>query len=123
MKRDDMYRFCLQFGTDSEDEIRVGEFLESLGRKKSAIVVNALVEYLDNHPELGSGKDRSQVKISTVTIDALEERIRRLIEERLAGIESSSILSHAAHRAPSEQAKEVSQDIVDMLDDLDLFNM
>lgn len=119
MKRDDMYRFCLQFGTDSEDEIRVGEFLESLGRKKSAVVVNALIDYLDNHPELASGKDRSHVKISTVTIDALEEHIRRLIEERLAGID----LSHAAHSAPSEQAKEVSQDIVDMLDDLDLFNM
>ena len=119
MKRDDMYRFCLQFGTDSEDEIRVGEFLESLGRKKSAVVVNALIEYLDNHPELASGKASRHVKISTVTIDALEEHIRRLIEERLAGID----LSHAAHGAPSEQAKEVSQDIVDMLDDLDLFNM
>lgn len=119
MKREDMYRFCLQFGTDSEDEIRVGEFLESLGRKKSTVVVNALIEYLDNHPEFASGKDRCHVKISTVTIDALEAHIRRLIEERFSGID----LNRAASVVPSEQAKEVSQDIVDMLDDLDLFNM
>ena len=31
MKKDGKYRFTLQFGADSEDQIRVGELLEKLG--------------------------------------------------------------------------------------------
>lgn len=38
MKKDGRYRFTLQFGSDSEEQIRVGEFLESLGNKKSAVM-------------------------------------------------------------------------------------
>ena len=52
MKKDGRYRFTLQFGSDSEEQIRVGEFLESLGNKKSAVMVDVLNEYLLSHPEL-----------------------------------------------------------------------
>ena len=46
MKKDGKYRFTLGFGSDTEEEYRAGEFLESLGNKKSAIIVTALNEYL-----------------------------------------------------------------------------
>ena len=38
------YRFSLQFGADTESKIRIGELLEKLGNKKSALIVPALIE-------------------------------------------------------------------------------
>lgn len=35
MKKDGKYRYSLQFGMGSEEEIRVGELLESLGKKRA----------------------------------------------------------------------------------------
>ncbi len=118
MKRDGMYRYCIQFNAQTEAEIRVGELLEKLGRKKSAVIITALLEYMDNHPELESG-DHRHLKVSTISISSLEEHISRIIEERLSGIDLTSVSS----AGPAAQAKEVSQDIVDMLGDLDLFTI
>ena len=55
MRKDGKYRFTLQFGADSEDQIRVGELLENLGNRKSTIIVSALTDYINAHPELQSG--------------------------------------------------------------------
>ena len=118
MKREGMYRFCIQFGAGSEDEIRVGELLENLGRKKSTVIISALLEYLQNHPELESGGYNSRVQVSTITLSSLEAHITRLIEQKLAAMDFQVLPAAPA----SEQVKEVSQDIVDMLGDLDLFN-
>lgn len=52
MKRDGRYRFSLQFGAETESQVRAGELLEKLGNKKSAVVVAALDAYLETHPEL-----------------------------------------------------------------------
>ena len=38
MKRDGKYRFSLQFGTETTEQIQAGELLERLGNRKSAIV-------------------------------------------------------------------------------------
>ena len=119
MKREGMYRFCIQFGAGSEDEIRVGELLENLGRKKSTVIISALLEYLQNHPELESGGYNSRVQVSTITLSSLEAHITRLIEQKLAAMDFQSLPVAPA----SEQVREVSQDIVDMLGDLDLFNI
>ncbi len=116
MKKDGMYRFNLQFGTSSVEEIRVGEFLESLGRKKSAVLIQALIEYLNHHPEFESGDRSRSIQINKIPIGTLENEIRRLIEERLSGIDIASLSNTTI-----AEATDVSQDIVDMLEDLDLF--
>ncbi len=116
MKKDGMYRFNLQFGASSVEEIRVGEFLESLGHKKSAVLIQALIEFLNHHPEFESGDRRRSIQINKIPIGSLEDEIRRLIEERLSGIDIASLSNPAI-----EEAATVSQDIVDMLGDLDLF--
>lgn len=118
MKQNGMYRYCIQFRAHTESEIRAGELLEKLGRKKSAVIVAAFLEYMENHPEL-SNDDQSHVTINTVSLGTLEAHISRLIEEKLRGIE----LPQHSENIPQEQAEEVSQDILDMLDDLNLFNM
>lgn len=118
MKQDGMYRYCIQFRAHTESEIRVGELLEKLGRKKSAFIIAASLEYMDNHPEFSDGS-QSHVTINTMSLDTLEAHISRLIEEKLRGIQ---LPPHSESITP-EQAEEVSQDIMDMLDDLNLFNM
>ena len=82
MKQDGMYRYCIQFRAHTESEIRAGELLEKLGRKKSAVIIAALLEYMDNHPELTDG-DQSHVTVNTMSLGALEAHISRLIEEKL----------------------------------------
>ena len=119
MKKDGKYRYTLQFGSESDEEYRAGELLESLGNKKSAVIISALLEYLQNHPELESGGYNSRVQVSTITLSSLEAHITRLIEQKLAAMDFQSLPVAPA----SEQVREVSQDIVDMLGDLDLFNI
>lgn len=52
MKTSDGYRFGLQFKILSDAHRQVGEFLESLGNKKSEAVVTAMIEYIRSHPEV-----------------------------------------------------------------------
>ena len=62
MKKDGKYRFTLQFGSDTEEQIKAGELLEQLGNKKSAIIVEALNDYMLSHPELLSPHCKIEVK-------------------------------------------------------------
>lgn len=52
MKRDGKYRFSLQFGSETNEQVQAGELLERLGNRKSAVVVAALNAFLAVHPEL-----------------------------------------------------------------------
>ena len=116
MKKDGKYRFNLGFPASSVEEIRAGELLESLGLKKSVVVVAALNEYMENHPELQTGSNTLHISLSAVPKGYLEDTIRRMIEERLSGVEfPQSAISHEA------DPDEVSTDIMDMLSDLDCF--
>jgi len=51
LKQEGGYRFSLQFPGDTEAQVRVGETLKRLGRKKSSFIIRAVISYLDNHPE------------------------------------------------------------------------
>ena len=115
MKRDSQYRFNIQFTACSDDETRVGEFLNSLGRRKSTVIVAAVIEYLQHHPELLGDDDRIQV--STVSADQLEATIRAIIDEKL----STLPVGHKSSAIPASAAAPVDADIVDMLSDLELF--
>ena len=48
------YRFSLQFAADTEEQKRAGEFLERMRNRKSAIIVEALMTYLDANPKYES---------------------------------------------------------------------
>lgn len=52
MKKNGKYRFSLQFPAESEEQIQVGELLERLGNRKSAVIVEALYSFTVAHPEL-----------------------------------------------------------------------
>ena len=42
----------MQFDAITDEQIQVGELLEKLGNRKSAIIVPALFEYIKRHPEI-----------------------------------------------------------------------
>ena len=93
MKRDGVYRFNLQFPSDSEERIRVGEVLERLGKRKSHLVVAALGEYLDRHPQWETPEVRVKIEQqSAMSREKLEELVRRLVEEKL-GIKVTATIS------------------------------
>lgn len=118
MIKDGKYRYTLQFGMETVEEQRAGELLENMGNQKSPVIVAALNEYMDRHPELLSGKAVIQYRLSTLPPEQLEETIRKLIEERLG----SGVPVKPQTEDTTETTKQVSSDILDMLSDLDCFS-
>ena len=117
MRKDGKYRFTLQFGADSEDQIRVGELLENLGNRKSTIIVSALSDYIDTHPELQSDYSKIEVKVaSAFDRSQMERLIRSIVEEKLSELQT---IADTSMSGPSEALEE---DITKMLDNLDMFN-
>ena len=120
MKDGSSYRYNIQFPGKTELEIRAGEFLETLGRKKSSVIITALNEYLDHHPELSDGS-HPHINISSLSIPELERKIQSMIEERLARIDLSAVPSPPTRFKGSSET--VSKDIMEMISDLDLFTL
>lgn len=118
MVKDGKFRFTLQFGMTTQEELQAGKLLEQLGKRKSPIVVAALNEYLENHPEFHLGETKIQFHLAGPDPQSLENTIRRLIEEHLG---SGVPLPVQNSEIPTEDPKQVSADILDMLNDLDCF--
>lgn len=133
MKKDGLYRYSLQFPDDSEKRIRAGELLEKLGNKKSAVIVAAINEYLDNHPEFETQGLRIRIEQENgISRDKLERLIRTLIQEQLqhttepplnvqAVEESDLIPSSEGERSKEEMPEALKEDIAQMLANLDMF--
>ena len=116
MKMDGVYRFNLQFPADTQEHIRVGEVLERLGKRKSSLVVAALGEYLDRHPQWEAPEVRVKIEQqSAMSREKLEELVRRLVEEKLASLPVSS------QEADPAVEEELDSDISQMLENLELF--
>lgn len=116
MKRDGVYRFNLQFPADTQEHIRVGEVLERLGKRKSSLVVVALGEYLDRHPQWETPEVRVKIEQqSAMSREKLEELVWELVEEKLASLPVSS------QEADPAVEEELDSDISQMLENLELF--
>ena len=107
--------------------------LEKLGNKKSAVIVAALNEYLDNHPEFETQGLRIRIEQENgISRDKLERLIRTLIQEQLqhttepplnvqAVEESDLIPSSEGERSKEEMPEALKEDIAQMLANLDVF--
>ena len=118
MRKSDKYRFSLQWGAETAEKIRAGDFLESLVNRKSELVVVAMNEYMDSHPEMLTKDQKPQIVIKpTITREQMKTMVLALIEEKLTGI------SLKANEADvTEHNSMVSEiDIDEMLKNLDLF--
>ena len=116
MKRDNLYRFSLQFGADTASRIRAGECLERLGNKKSAVVVSALNEYLDRHPEFENETVHVQIEATeAMRKEQLEKMIRNIVQEQISRA-GGSIAGQ-----PAEETDDLDADIEKMLGNLEMF--
>lgn len=115
MKKDGIYRFSLQFGAGTEEQIRAGELLERLGNKKSQIIVAALNEYMVVHPALGNRDCKLEIKSSPIYD---EEYIKQVIEDIM-----QQKFGNVKMEDNAETIQEnIADDITQMLDNIDMFN-
>lgn len=116
MKKNGKYRFSLQFGAESAEQIRAGELLERLGNKKSQIVVAALNEYMTTHPELKKQNLKTTVNIiSKYDKKDLENIIKTFIDEKM------QVLQISDNYAEELSLDSSNSNIEKMLDNLDFF--
>lgn len=113
MKKNGKYRFSLQFGMDSDEEILAGELLERLGNKKSKVIIAAINEYVANHPDMEN--NRSNVTPQTIPMSLLETKIKEVFQKQTLNPTSSPGTNSKREVDPIEK------DLADMLEDLDLF--
>lgn len=119
MKKDGKYRFTLQFGSDTDEEYRVGEFLEGLGNKKSSLIVTALNEYLTSHPELQNLCGKIEVKVSSnFNQEKIEQLIRTIVDEKLAILQSKGTIADVSSVGTTESLED---DVAKMLENLNCF--
>jgi len=118
MKKDGKYRFSLQFGSETEAEILVGDFLERIGNKKSEFIIPVIADYLTRHPELQSTNVKIEVKFSTdYSRNEMELFIRNIIEERLAELHDPN----SRNVAIKVESDTIGEDVVRMLDNIIFF--
>lgn len=118
MKKNGKYRFSLQFDALTEEQVQAGEFLESLGNKKSSVLVCALSEYLAAHPELQNTGKRLQIKVTTGYNRAdLERIVTEIVERRLTQQAPEPHIPSA-----DSPSYELETDISQMLDNLSAFS-
>ncbi|MFR9200097.1 MAG: hypothetical protein ACLVML_04660 [Candidatus Gastranaerophilaceae bacterium] len=119
MKTEDKFRFSLQFGADTEAKIRAGELLEQLGNKKSAVIVAALNDYMELHPELSTGALRISIDSeNALRREKLEAMIRDIVREQLSHISIADSTAQELEAIPEA----MEDDIAQMLNNLELFN-
>ncbi len=122
MKKDGKYRFSLQFGTETEEQVQAGELLERLGNRKSQIVVAALNEYMVSHPELQNPHCKIEVKFTSTSAynrTDIEQMIRALVEEKLASTQASEVIQKDGDNIHSSI---LDEDITAMLDNISIFD-
>lgn len=122
MKKDGRYRFTLQFSSDTEEQIRAGELLESLGNRKSTIIVEALNEYLLSHPELLNSRCKMEVKVAVgYSQTKIEQIIKKIVDDRIANLQLDGIQTDTSQNQIPDISATLEDDIGQMFDNLDVF--
>ena len=117
MKKEGKYRFSLQFSADTEEHIRAGELLEKLGNKKSLIVVDALNEYSNSHPELE--KQCGSVKLRLTPIydrDKIEQIVKEIMKSNTPTVKETPDIQSAGN-----DDSDILADITEMLENISAF--
>lgn len=117
MRRDDKYRFSLGWGRDTAEKIAVGDFLEKLKNRKSDFIVQAVWEYIRNHPEVMAENDKIVITIqSTPTDEQTIARIQSMIDASVERLKERIKLQ-------IEQEQQNGQEVFDGPNEQDLDNM
>ena len=122
MLKDDKYRFSLGWSRDTAEKIAVGDLLEKLKNHKSDLVVQAVWEYIGNHPEVMAENTKIVIAVhSTPTDEQKLAQIQSMIDASVEKLRAS--LKLQLEQGQREKADGPSeQDLDDMLSNLDRFN-
>ena len=125
LRRDDKYRFSLSWGRDTAEKIAVGDLLEKLKNHKSDLIVQAVWEFIGNHPEVMAENTKIVIAVqSTQTDEQTLAQIQRMIDASMERLKDSMKLQvlqeqhggQTAHTGPNQR------DLDDMLDNLTIFD-
>ena len=106
MKKGDVYRFSLQFRAVDDTAIRVGDFLEDCGNRKSPIIIQAVAEYIERHQDELLAKEMVSKLKSTKLSDEMKSYIQQLINESLASTMLSTRIGTKSQDEPGPKPKE-----------------
>ena len=125
MRRDDKYRFSLGWGRDTAEKIAVGDFLEKLKNRKSDLIVQAVWEYIGNHPEVMAENAKIVITVrSTPTDEQTFAKIQSMIDAALESLKDNMKyqIEQENRSGPEEPTGPYQQDLDDMLDNLTIFD-
>ena len=124
MRRDDRFRFSLQWSADTEEKARVGTLLERMGNKKSDFIVMAVVDYLERHPEMEIPGSKIKITYHPLhTKDQLLSMIRDMVKSSMSEFMEGKTVIPAEDSQLSEIPSGPSeQDIDAMVASLKLFD-
>lgn len=123
MRRDDKYRFSLGWRSDTTEKAAVGDLLERLKNRKSDLVVQAVWEYIQRHPEVLVPEAKIVITVrSTPTDEQTMTKIQSMIDASMERLKSSLEQLGAQMLPESEPTGPSQQDLDEMLSHLDVFN-
>lgn len=125
MRRDDKYRFSLSWGRDTAEKITVGDLLEKLKNRKSDLIVQAVWEYIGNHPEVMAENAKIVITVqSTPTDEQTLAKIQQMIDASVERLKDSMKFQIQQEKQVEQVAPTVlnQQDLDDMLDNLTIFD-
>ena len=125
MRRDDKYRFSLSWGRDTAEKIAVGDLLEKLKNRKSDLIVQAVWEYIGNHPEVMAENAKIVITVqSTPTDEQTLAKIQQMIDASVERLKDSMKFQIQREKQVEQVAPTVlnQKDLDDMLDNLTIFD-
>lgn len=125
MLKDDKYRFSLGWGRDTAEKIAVGDFLEKLKNHKSDLIVQAVWEYIGNHPEVTEKNAKIVIAVqSTPTDEQAIARLQSMIDASVERLRDRIKLQIEQEKQGGLDIPEGpnEQDLDDMLDNLTIFD-
>ena len=125
MRRDDKYRFSLSWGRDTAEKIAVGDLLEKLKNRKSDLIVQAVWEYIGNHPEVMAENAKIVITVqSTPTDEQTLAKIQQMIDASVERLKDSMKFQIQQEKQVEQAAPTVlnQQDLDDRLDNLTIFD-
>lgn len=116
LRKDDKYRFSLQWSADTEERIRVGTFLELLGNKKSDFIVMAVMEYFQRHPEVVAPGAKIKITYQPLqTKEQLMETVRGMVKASVDEFLSGKVVVPAGDGQPPEEPSGPSEQDIDAM--------
>ena len=123
LRKDNKFRFHLQWEADTQERIQVGTFLEQLGNRKSVVVIEALKQYMLDHPEILPSASKVVIQIHASNTEAqILEKVQSMIDASVDRRMANLTIMPANGPGTEEAASPSETDMDEILQNLELFS-